>query len=96
MAAISFLVTYVAIAAAIVSWIVALYYFWKAQMQLGPEQGHLRFMTFVAWPFAVSRLVGAARDSASKVNKAIVAFFLSLFVAMGAWGATFIFAATGR
>ncbi len=96
MAAISFLLTYVAIAAAVVSWIASIYYFWKMQMQLGAEQSHLRFMTFVAWPFAFGRLAGAARESASKVNKAIVAFFLSLFVAIGAWGATFIFAATGR
>lgn len=96
MAAVALLVAYVAIAAAIVSWCVSIYYFWKTQTELGPEQGHLRFMTMVAWPFAVGRLNGAARESANKVNKALVAFFLCLFVAMGAWGATFIFAATGR
>ena len=93
MAAIAFLVAYVAVAGAFVCWFAGVYYFWKTQTALGPEQGHLRMMTFVAWPLAVGRLSGAARESANKVNKALVAFFLCLFVAMGAFGATFILAA---
>jgi hypothetical protein len=96
MAAIAFLVAYVAIAAAVISWCAAVFFYLKTQALLGPEQAHLRFMTLVAWPFAVGRLSGAARESANNVNKALVAFFLCLFVAGGAWGATFLFAVTGR
>jgi hypothetical protein len=96
MAAIAFLIAYVAIAGAVISWCAGVFYYWKTQTELGPEQGHLRLLTLVAWPFAARRLSGAARESANKVNKALVAFFICLFVAFGAWGATFIFAATGR
>ncbi len=96
MAAIAFLVAYVAVAGAMISWCVAMFYYLKTQAVLGPEQSHLRMMTLVAWPFAVGRLSGAAREAAGKVNKALVAFFVCLFVAMGAWGATFIFAVAGR
>ena len=94
--AIAFLVAYVAIAAAVICWFAAMYYYVRTHAELGPEQAHLRLMTLVAWPFAVGRLSGAARESANNVNKALVAFFLCLFVAGGAWGATFLFAVTGR
>ncbi len=96
MAAFAFLVAYVAIAGAAICWFVAVFYYVKTHAELGPEQAHLRLMTLVAWPFAVGRLGGAARESANKVNKAMVGFFLCLFVAFGAWGATFLFAVTGR
>jgi hypothetical protein len=96
MSAIAYLVAYAAIAGAAISWFVAIFFYLKTQSELGAEQSHLRWMTLVAWPFAVGRLSGAARDSANKVNKAMVAFFICLFVAFGAWGATLLFVVTGR
>lgn len=89
MAAVAFLIAYVAIAGAAVSWLVAVFYFWKTQAALAPDQADLRWLTLVAWPFAVGRLRGTARASAANANKAIAAFFICLFVAGAAWGSTF-------
>lgn len=94
MAALSFIVGYLAIGGAFVSWCAAVYFFLKTHAHI--ETAETRWMALAAWPFAFGRLSGAARGNAVLVNKALAVFFLCLFVAIGAFGASFVFAAAGN
>lgn len=87
MVVLAFIAGYIAAAGALVSWAFALFYYFKTHTLIGPEHGNVRWLAIVAWPFAAGRLSGAARASADKVNAAMIAFFLCLFVAAGAFGA---------
>jgi hypothetical protein len=49
-----------------------------------PVQRGLMLRALVAWPFAVGRMQGEAADHTSTVNKALVAFFACLIVAVSA------------
>jgi hypothetical protein len=42
----------------------------------------------VAWPFAVSRIRGAAAGDAANVNKALVAFMACILVGVAAFAAS--------
>jgi hypothetical protein len=71
------------IAGALASWIVAAVYGVRALAAIeGPGAGRLRLLAIVAWPFAVRRLEGVASEHAAVVNKAIVAFFVCLTLAV--------------
>ena len=71
---------------AAVSWVCgAVYYLRTLRSMSGAEANRLRWLALVAWPFVLKRLSGAAADHASKVNKALVAFFACLMVAIAAF-----------
>ncbi len=79
MAQIATIVTVLALAGAIASWIAA------ATFQLrASHPGAARSLAIVLWPFATRRLQDGAAEHASKVNKALVAFFACLTVAVAA------------
>jgi hypothetical protein len=71
------------LAGALASWIVAAVYGMRA---LGAANGantsRWRRFAVLAWPFAVSRFKGAASEHAAIVNKAVVAFFVCVTLAM--------------
>jgi hypothetical protein len=74
MVTVAFAVVYLALAGAIVSWIVGAVYFGRTLATLNGEQRALRWLAIVAWPFAVGRLKGATAGYAAVVNKALVTF----------------------
>ena len=80
MVTVAFAVVYLALAGAIVSWIVGAVYFVRTLATLNGEHRVLRWLAFVAWPFAVGRLKGAAAGYAAVVNKALVAFMACIMV----------------
>ena len=51
------------------------------------DDTRLRWLAVVAWPFATSRIQGAAAEHAARVNKALVAFIACLMIAAAAWSA---------
>jgi hypothetical protein len=74
-----------AIAGAVASWIAGATFYLRTLRSLQrPEERRLRWLALVAWPFVGKRLQGAAAEHASKVNKALVAFFACLTVAIAA------------
>lgn len=96
MAGTSFIVAYVAVIAAFVCWGVGIFFYIRTHAQLSPADSHLRGPLFFAWMFTFGKLSGDARESARKVNMAMIGFFFSLLTAIGAWYAALFFATTGR
>jgi hypothetical protein len=85
MSAVATSVAVLAFVGAAVSWIAgAVYYLRTLQSISGPEAGRLRWLAVAAWPFVLKRLSGGAASNAVKVNKALVAFFVCLMVAIAA------------
>jgi hypothetical protein len=84
MVTVAFAVVYLALAGAIVSWIVGTVYFVRTLATLGGEHRALRWFAIVAWPFAVGRIKGAAAGYAAVVNKALVAFMACIMVLVAA------------
>jgi hypothetical protein len=82
--AIAFAVLYLAIASAVVSWIVGAVYFVRTLAALGHEDRGTRWLAIVAWPFAIGRLKGDAADHAAIVNKALVAFIACIMAVFAA------------
>jgi hypothetical protein len=79
------LIVVLAVAGALASWIAAAVYSLRTLAAIsGAERSRLRLLAVVAWPFAVKRLRGAPAEHASRVNKALVAFFACLMVALAA------------
>ena len=76
----------VAIAGAAVSWFIGAWYYVQTLRAISsePDQGGLLLRAMVAWPFVLGRLKGAAAQHSSRVNKALVAFFACLMVAVAA------------
>ena len=88
MAHLALIVGVLALAGAIVSWIAGAIFYWRTLRALSTQQQpRLKWLAVVAWPFARSRLQGEASVHASKVNKALVAFFACLTVAVAATSA---------
>jgi hypothetical protein len=83
MATLATVVTIVALAGAVASWIAAAFFFVRAGAESG--RGRLRWLMAVAWPFASRRLNGIASTHAAHVNKALVAFIACLMIAAAAW-----------
>ncbi|MBX6424718.1 MAG: hypothetical protein IRZ09_02145 [Variibacter sp.] len=70
------------LAGAAVSWAVAAVYGLRILAAVeGPERALRRRLAVAAWPFAATRLQGAADREAAVVNKAIVAFFVCMTLA---------------
>jgi|SoiMethySBSTD1v2_1073268.scaffolds.fasta_scaffold508225_2 hypothetical protein len=81
-------VAYLALAGALISWIVGAWFYAGTLRALAAGQegkgGAAVWLAILAWPLARGRLQGAAAEHASKVNKALVAFLACLMVAMAA------------
>jgi hypothetical protein len=80
-------VAYLALAGALVSWIIGAWFYASTLRALAverEEKGAAIWLAVLAWPFARGRLQGAAAAHASKVNKALVAFLACVMVAMAA------------
>jgi hypothetical protein len=78
-------VTCIALAGAVASWIVGAVFF--ARTLAAIDDTRMRWLAVVAWPFATSRIQGAAAEHAARVNKALVAFIACLMIAAAAWSA---------
>jgi hypothetical protein len=86
MAQAAYIVAGLALAGAIASWIAGAVFYVRTLREISrmPEQRGLMLRAVVAWPFAVGRLQGEAASHATTVNKALVAFFACLIVAVSA------------
>lgn len=82
MGPVAIIVVGLAIAGAVASWVVAAIYGVRALVALEGRQHSLRRVALFAWPFAVRRMQGVSREHAAVVNKAVVAFFVCLMVAI--------------
>jgi hypothetical protein len=84
-ARVAFLLVYLALAGALASWIVGAVFYLRTLRQVAARSERRQtWLVVVAWPFAISRLSGAAAANAAKVNRALVAFFACLMVAFAA------------
>ena len=80
------IVVILALAGAAMSWVAGVVFYLRTLGSISrPEAGLLKWQAVVAWPFVLKRLQGAAAENASKVNKALVAFFACLMVAVAAF-----------
>ncbi|MPZ36899.1 MAG: hypothetical protein GEU95_02360 [Rhizobiales bacterium] len=86
MAQAAYIVAGLAVAGAVASWIVGATFYVRTLREISgtPGQRGLVVRAIVAWPFAIGRLQGEAAVHASTVNKALVAFFACLIVAVSA------------
>ena len=75
-----------ALAGAVASWIAGAWYYVQTLHAISatPERG-LMLRAVVAWPFVLGRLKGEAAEHSAKVNKALVAFFACLMIAVAAF-----------
>jgi hypothetical protein len=81
----AYIVAGLAVAGAIASWVVGAVYYIKTLREISQsEQRSLLLRAIVAWPFTLSRLRGEAATTAAIVNKALIAFFVCLMVAISA------------
>ena len=81
----AYIVAGLAVLGAIASWIVgALYYVRSLRAMSQREPRGLLLRAVVAWPFTISRLRGGAATTAATVNKALLAFFVCLMIAVSA------------
>ncbi len=85
MRTIGFLVAYLALFGIGLSWIAAFFFYLRTHGSLAPEQQHLRGQLFYNWLFVNGKLTGDARASARNVNLAMVAFFVCIILAGGAF-----------
>jgi hypothetical protein len=74
-----------ALAAALASWIAGAVFYVRTLAAI--DDPGTRWLAVVAWPFATSRIKGAASEHAARVNKALVAFIACLMIAAAAWSA---------
>ena len=81
----AYIVAGLAIAGAIASWVVGAVFYVKTLRAISQsEQRGLLLRAIVAWPFTLGRLRGEAAATAVNVNKALVAFFVCLMIAISA------------
>jgi hypothetical protein len=83
MASVATILTWIALAGALASWIAGAFFFVRTLAAAG--DGRSRWLMMVAWPFATGRLKGAAAENAARVNKALVAFLACLMIAAATW-----------
>ena len=83
MASAAALMTWIALAGALVSF--ALGAAWSAQATRG--MGIARWFMVAAWPFALGRVKAAAHEQSERLNKALVAMIACLMIAAAAWSA---------
>ena len=86
MALAAYIVAGLAFAGAVACWIIGATFYVRSLREISraPEQRGSVLRAIVAWPFAAGRLQGEAAAHASAVNKALVAFFACLIVAVSA------------
>jgi hypothetical protein len=86
MAQLAFIVAFLALAGALVSWLAGAWFYARTLRELGSERGRprLAWLAVVAWPFATGRIKGAAAAHAANVNKALVAVLAFLMIALAA------------
>jgi hypothetical protein len=78
-------VALLALAGLAVSWILGVVYFHRTLRSIpGEHRRGIFWLAVVAWPFVLNRLSGGAAENAAKVNKALVAFFTCLMLAIAA------------
>ncbi len=81
----AYIVAGLAVAGALASWIFGAVFYIKTLRAISQtEQRGLLIQAIVAWPFTLGRLRGDAAASAVNVNKALIAFFLCVMVAISA------------
>ena len=86
MQSVATVIAYLAFAGAVASWVVGLVFFVRTLSAISGDR-RLIWLAVVAWPFAVSRLRGAAAADAANVNKALVAFMACILVGVAAFAA---------
>ena len=82
MATVATVLACLAVAGAVASWITAVVLSLRTQAAIG--EGRIRWAAVIVWPFAARKLEGVAAENAAKVNKAFVAFFVCILVAIAA------------
>ena len=87
MQSVSTILFYLALAGAFASWIAGAVFYARTLRALGDDT-RLKWLAVVAWPFAISRLKGAAAEPAANVNKALVAFIACLMIGAAAFSAS--------
>jgi hypothetical protein len=78
------IVACLALAGAVASWIVGAWGYAAAARKLSAESKKPGWLAVAAWPFALRRIKGAASNDTVQVNKALIAFFACLTVAIAA------------
>jgi uncharacterized membrane protein YhaH (DUF805 family) len=84
---VSTILVYLAFAGALASWIVGAMFYIRTLRELGDDT-RTKWLAVVAWPFAVSRIKGAAAEPAANVNKALVAFIACVMIGVAAFSAS--------
>src|SRR5689334_12016261 len=85
MATAAYIVAGLAVAGAVVCWIAGAVFYLRTPRTGSDTLGTgSTLRALIAWPFARSRLQGEATAQAANVNKALVAFFACLVVAVSA------------
>ncbi|MEA2927805.1 MAG: hypothetical protein QOG38_233 [Hyphomicrobiales bacterium] len=87
MQSVSTILVYLALAGAFASWIAGAVFYARTLRALGDDT-RLKWLAVVAWPFAISRLKGAAAEPAANLNKARVAFIACLMIGAAAFSAS--------
>jgi hypothetical protein len=81
----AYIVAGLAVVGAIASWVVGAVFYIKTLRAISQgQQRGLLLRAIVAWPFTLGRLRGGAAATAANVNKALIAFFVCLMVAISA------------
>jgi hypothetical protein len=83
----STILAYLAFAGALASWVAGAVFYARTLRALGDDT-RLKWLVIAAWPFAVSRIRGAAAEPAAQVNKALVAFMACLLIGVAAFSAS--------
>jgi hypothetical protein len=85
MAQAAYIVAGLAVVGALASWIVGAVFYVKTLRAISQtEPRALLIQAIVAWPFTLGRLRGDAAATAVTVNKALIAFFVCMMVAISA------------
>jgi hypothetical protein len=88
MASVAALITWIALAGALVSFVLGAAWSAQATRRQAPRQRRgARWLTVVAWPFALKRVQAAAHEQSERLNKALVAMIACLMIAAAAWSA---------
>jgi hypothetical protein len=87
MQATSTILAYLAVAGAIASWIAGAVFYARTLRALGRDTS-IGWLAVLVWPFAISRIRGAAAERAAQVNKALVAFMTCVLIGVAAFSAS--------
>jgi hypothetical protein len=83
MAQLAFIVVYLALAGALVSWIAGAW-FYARTLRASADAREPSWLVVIVWPFALGRLKGAAAAPAANVNKALLDILASQTVDLAA------------